>query len=186
VVELSWDTSGHAVIACVVPSGGGSPTPASVRVNEVMTAATASAANEFVELVNTGAVAADLSGWKLVYRSGAGASDVALVTFPSGTTIPAGGFLLAGGSAYAGATTADVSFATGLAGTGGAVALRDSSGALVDGVGYGTATNALVEGTAAAAPAAGSSIGRHPDGHDTNDNAADLTVSTTPTPRAPN
>ena len=55
------------------------------------------------------------------------------------------------------------------------------SGALVDGVGWGTATNALVEGTAAAAPPAtaapGSSLVRLPDGHDTNANAADFTVS---------
>ena len=51
----------------------------------------------------------------------------------------------------------------------------------IDSVGWGTATNALVEGAAAAAPPAtaapGSSIVRLPDGHDTNANASDFTVT---------
>ena len=76
-----------------------------VRVNELMTGSTSSAANEFVELVNAGGAAADVGGWKLVYRSAAATGDVTLVTFPSGTTIPAGGFYLAGGAAYPGPRT---------------------------------------------------------------------------------
>ena len=60
----------------------------------------------------------------------------------------------------------------------------------LDHVGWGTATNAFVEGTVASAPPAtaspGSSAARHPDGHDTNDNSADFTVVTPPTPRATN
>ncbi len=59
---------------------------------------------------------------------------------------------------------------------------------LVDSVGWGTATNALVEGTAAAAPpttaAPGTSAGRKPDGDDTNDNAADFVLDDSPTPKA--
>jgi hypothetical protein len=81
---------------------------------------------------------------------------------------------------------ADQSFSTSLAGTGGGVGVRDGSGALVDSVGYGTATNALVEGTAVAAPPAGSAAARIPDGTDTNNNAADFTVTATPTPKASN
>jgi hypothetical protein len=162
------------------------PPTGSIRVNEVQTAGTGSAADEFVELVNSGTTAADLSGWKVVYRSATGTSDGTLVTIPDGTTLAAGGFYLLGGSGYAGSPAADQSFSTGLAGTGGAVAVKDAGGAVVDAAGWGTATNALVEGTAAAAPTAGSSIARHPDGHDTNSNAADFTVATTPTPRASN
>ena len=158
--------------------------------NEIATGTTGAAADEFVELANTGTAPADVGGWKLVYRSANGSSDVGLATIPAGSVIAAGGFYLLGGSAYAGAQPADQTFGTGLAATGGAVAIRDSSGALVDSVGWGTATNALVEGTAAPAPpttaAPGSSIVRLPDGHDTNDNGTDFTATANPTPRAPN
>jgi hypothetical protein len=161
-----------------------------VRVNELSTGTAASGADEFVELSNTGTAAADIGGWKLVYRSTAGSSDVLLATVPSGTTLPVGAFYLFGGAAYAGAKSADQSFSAGLAASGGGVAVRDASGAAVDGVGWGTATNALVEGTPATGPpttaAPGSSIVRLPDGHDTNSNAADFSVTSSPTPGASN
>jgi hypothetical protein len=140
--------------------------------------------------VNSGAGAAEIGGWKVVYRSAAGASDTTVATIPMGTTLAPGAFYLLGGAAYAGAAAADQSFSAGLASTGGATGIRDDSGALVDSVGWGTATNALVEGSAAPAPPAtavpGSSIVRLPDGHDTNANAADFTISSTPTPKAAN
>jgi hypothetical protein len=188
-IAISFDASGRATLTCV--TGTTPPPPSSpVKVNELSTGTTGSAADEFVELVNAGTAAVDVGGWKVVYRSAAGTSDTTLATIPTGTTIAAGGFYLLGGGGYAGATTPDQSFAAGLAGTGGAVGVRDSSGTLVDGVGWGTATNAIVEGTAAAAPPStavpGSSIVRLPDGHDTDANAADFTVSSTPTPRASN
>ncbi len=163
--------------------GGGGGGTSSVRINEIQTATAASASDEFLELVNAGTTEVDLGGWKVVYRSAAGTSDTILAAIPTGTTLAAGAFYLLGGSGYAGAKTPDQSFSTGLAGTGGAVGIRDGSGTLVDGAGWGTATNALVEGTAAAAPPAtaspGSSLIRLPDGHDTNSNAADLAVSST-------
>jgi hypothetical protein len=60
----------------------------------------------------------------------------------------------------------------------------------VDSVGYGSSTNAFVESAAAPAPPAtaspGSSDVRLPDGHDTNDNETDFTLSSSPTPRGPN
>jgi hypothetical protein len=159
-------------------------------VNEVSTGTTGAAADEFVELHNPGTGAVDVGGWKVVYRSAAGTSDTTLGTIPTGTSIPAGGFYLLGGNGYAGTATADQSFATGLAATGGGVGLRDTAGALVDGVGWGTATNVLVEGTAAAAPPAtaapGSSIVRLPHGHDTDANASDFSITASATPRAAN
>jgi hypothetical protein len=161
-----------------------------VRVNEVATGTSASGADEFVELSNTGTAAADIAGWKVVYRSAAGNTDVALATIPASTTLAPGGFYLLGGASYAGASPADQSFSPGLASAGGAVGLRDGAGVLVDAVGWGTATNALVEGSAAPAPpttaAPGSSIERLPNGHDTNDNHADFTVTATPSPRTSN
>jgi hypothetical protein len=161
-----------------------------LKINEFMTGTTGSAADEFVEIVNVGSAAADLSGYKLVYRSGSGTSDVSLATIPSGTTLAAGGFYLFGGSAYAGSPPPDQSFSTGLASTAGGLALRDASGTIVDSLGYGNAVNAFVRGAPAPAPPAaappGNSDVRLPDGHDTGNNAADFSVSTTPTPKAAN
>ena len=186
-IAISFDSAGRATLTCVTAPTGDAT--AAVRVNEVQTGTAAAAADEFVELANTGATAADVGGWKLVYRSATGSSDVTLATFPAGTTIAAGAFYLLGGSAFTGPPGADQSFGTGLAAAGGAVGLRDSAGGLVDGVGWGTAANALVEAAAAPAPPAttpGSSIVRLPDGHDTGSNAADFTVSATSTPRGSN
>ena len=182
-IAITYDASSHATLTCTHAN-------ATVRVNEVATGTTVSAADEFVELVNVGTIAADVGGWKLAYRSAAGTSDTTLATIPPGTTIAPGGFYLFGGSAYAGARAADQSFSTGLAATGGGVGIRDANGALVDSVGWGTATNAFVEGVAAAAPPStappGASIVRKPDGHDTDSNSADFSIATTATPRAAN
>ena len=183
-LSISYGSDGAAGISCVT---GGS---AVLRLNEFMTGTTGSAADEFVEIVNVGTAAADLSGYRLVYRSASGTSDVGLATIPSGTTLPAGGFYLFGGSAYAGTPPPDQSFSTGLASTGGGLALRDASGTIVDSLGYGNAVNAFVRGAPAPAPPAaappGNSDVRLPDGHDSGDNSADFTVSTTPTPRSAN
>ena len=156
-----------------------------------MTGMTGAAANEFVELVNAGSEPVDASGYRVVYRSAAGTTDTLLAALPAGTVLAAGAHYLLGGSGYAGAAAADQSFATGLAATAGGIGVRTADGTLLDSVGYGTtAANGLVEGTPAPAPpttaSPGSSIGRTPDGVDTNDNAADFDVSATPTPRGAN
>ena len=186
-VDLAYDGAGVATLTCVTGGGGGD---AAMSVNELMTGVTAAATDEFVEIVNTGTAAADLSGWKLVYRSAAGTSDVVLATVPDGTSLAAGGFYLFGGAGYVSGPAADQSYSTSIAATGGGVGIRDAGGNLVDSVGWGTATNAFVEGTVAAAPgtteAPGTSIGRIPDGDDTNDNAADFVVDDSPTPKGSN
>ena len=185
-LQISYDGAGHATLTCVVAH----PASAVVRVNEIATGTTTSAADEFVELVNAGGAAADVGDWKLVYRASSGTSDTTLATIPTGTTIAAGGFYLFGGSAYAGARAADQSFGSGLAAAGGGVAVRDANGVVVDSAGWGTAANAYVEGSVAAAPPTtappGGSIVRRPDGHDTNDNSTDFTVAATASPRATN
>jgi hypothetical protein len=159
-------------------------------VNEVQTATSSSVADEFVELVNAGGSTADIGGWKVVYRSAAGTSDTTLATIPAGTTLPPGELYLLGGSAYAGGGTADQSFSTGLASAGGGVGIRDTSGVLVDSVGWGTAANALVEGRPVpappATPAPGSSVARVPDGRDTGANSNDFAVTSTATPGGAN
>jgi hypothetical protein len=183
-VSLTYDASNRAVFTCTTA------VESAVRINELSTGTTASATDEFVELVNAGTAAAAVGGFKLAYRAAAGTSDVLLATIPDGTTLAAGAFYLVGGSGYAGARRADQSFSAGLAALAGGVGLRDGAGLLVDSVGYGTATNAFVEGDPAPAPPAtatpGSSDVRLPDGHDTNDNALDFSVTAVATPGAPN
>ena len=185
--SLTYDAAGVATLKCVA-SGGGSA--AEIRVNEFMTGSTGAASNEFVELVNAGSSLADVGGFKVAYRASAGASDISLATIPAGTTIPSGGFYLLAGAGYLGAHAPDQTFSTSIAATGGGIAVRDSGGVILDSVGYGDATNAFVEAHTATAPPAtaapGSSSGRIPDGHDTNDNSADFSVSATPSPGAAN
>jgi hypothetical protein len=189
-VALSYDTSNHAALKCETEGGGGPPPPTGLKVNEFSTGVTGAATNEFVEVVNAGSTTVDIGGFKLVYRSATGTSDTTLVTVPSGTQLAAGGLYLLGGSGYTGAATADQSFGISLAAGGGSVGLRDSAGAVVDAVAYGAAANRLGEGAVATAPPTtadpGSSAIRLPDGHDTNDNSADFSVTATPTPKAAN
>jgi hypothetical protein len=155
-----------------------------------MTGVTGAAANEFVELFNGGDTAADLGGYRLVYRSSSGTSDVGLATIPSGTMLAPGAFYLFGGRDYAGPPAADQTFTAGLSGTGGGLALRQPDGTIVDSLGYGDATNAFVRGQPAPAPPSepspGNSDVRLPDGHNTDDNSVDFTVTTAPSPRGPN
>lgn len=184
-ISLSYDASGVAQITCTGGSGG----DAAIRINEFSVGVEGALGDEFVEIFNAGTAAADLSGWKLVYRSGAGTSDVSLGTLADGTSLAPGAFFLFGGSAYAGAHPADKSFSAGLASAAGGVAIKDADGNIVDSVGWGDATNAFVEGATAAAPtiapAPGTSDARHPNGHDTNVNSADFTIGD-PTPGASN
>ena len=185
--SLTSDAGGVATLKCVTGGGGSS---GDIRVNELMTGSTGAASNEFVELVNAGTTAVEIGGYKVAYRSAAGTSDTTLATIPDGTTIPAGGFYLLAGSGYLGSHAPDQTFSASLAATGGGLAVRDAAGTILDSVGYGEATNAFVEGHPAAAPPAtaapGSSADRIPDGHDTNDNAADFRVSATPSPGTSN
>ena len=58
------------------------------------------------------------------------------------------------------AALADMTYSGGFAATGGAIGIRVVGGMLVDAVGWGDATSSFVEGTAAAAPPAGSSFER--------------------------
>jgi hypothetical protein len=131
-------------------------------VNEVMSGGAESASEELVEVTNPCAVPLALEGARLLYQSASGATQRTLVTWEAGLVLAPGARLLYATSLFPGPT--DGSFSSGLSGTGGGVAVVDAGGALVDGVGYGTATNDFVEGSVAAAPAAGSVIARIPDG----------------------
>ena len=160
----------------------------------------ATAADEFVELHNVGAAPFDLNGHRLVYRSAAGPADASTpaVVWTASTIIPPGGYYLIAAApsgtpaqGYAGSVPPDTTYphsGTGaLAAAGGGLALRNgpaNTGAVVDSVAYGTATNAFVEGTVAPAPAAGTSLARAGAGcQDTDGNSADFAALTPGAPR---
>ena len=179
-IAVSVGSGGEVTLTCSFTARG-----PILRINEVMTASPISAASEFVEIVNIGLVRADLGGYKLVYRSAAGSSDETLATVPAGRSLEPGARYVFGGTTFGG--TANQTYNSGLASAAGGVGLRNPSGQLIDSVGYGSvATNAFVEGSPAAAPKAGNSISRLPDGHDSNFNLADFFLTSLPTPGAAN
>jgi hypothetical protein len=162
-----------------------------VKINEVQTGgfgtSTAATTDEWVELYNPCTDAADLTGARLVFRTASALTDSLLVTLSG--TIPAGAYYLVANGNYTGTVVPDVKpFAAtvNLAPIGGAVGLRDALGGLVDSVGWGNANNALVETSAAAAPAGGHSIARTPNGMDTHNNAGDFQERAVPSPKAAN
>ena len=109
-------------------------------------------------------------------------------TWSAATILGPGKRILLANAAGVYAAVADVTYSSGFAATGGAIALRVVGGTPIDAVGWGDASSSFVEGTAVAAPPAGSSIERAPGGQagngtDTNDNAADWFVQGAPSPQ---
>jgi endonuclease/exonuclease/phosphatase family metal-dependent hydrolase len=121
------DTSNAAFTITVVVT-----TPAQVFINEVLANEPGSDVNgEFVELVNAGGSAADLSGWTISDSTGV------RHTFASGTTLPAGGAIAVFGGALgipAGLTNA-VGASTGTLGLGNSgdtVTVKNAAGTTVN------------------------------------------------------
>ena len=186
-VPASSDDLGGGADDLARDGGGGQPITCAgqhVVINEVQVGSAASPSDEFIELYNPCASMIDLTGSSLVYRSAAGTSDLVIISLNK--TIAPGGFYLVTGPAFGDMGAPDQSYGAGrMSATGGGVGLRDGTQALIDSVGYGTATNAFVEAAAAAAPPNGQSIARKPNGYDTDHNGSDF-VAMTPTPRAAN
>ncbi|MFI5292549.1 MAG: lamin tail domain-containing protein, partial [Candidatus Limnocylindrales bacterium] len=161
------------------------PVSTGLVVGEVMTGG-ASASDEYVELYNAGQSIVDIGGLELVYATSTGGTITRKATWPSPTLLaPARHLLVANGSGSF-ATMADAQYSGGLSGTGGAMAVRVIGGATIDAVGWGDAVSAFVEGSAAPAPPAGSSIERRPGGNlgngtDGNDNLSDWLINGAPT-----
>ena len=150
------------------------------------------AADEFIELHNVSGNSVDLNGLTLVYRAAAGVSDVTLTSWSASTVVPAGGYYLVGATlGYDGSPAADSTYVAGstgkLSGTSGGLAIRSGAadtGTVVDSLGYGTATNAFVEGTTTTAPAANNSGARKNGGCLDNDtNSTDFETLAPSAPR---
>ena len=177
----SAGASGPAVQALVAVDW---PPSSGLVVGEVMTGG-ASASDEFVELYNAGSTSVDLAGQEVVYVTSTGGTLTRKATWATATVLDPGRHLLLANSSGVFAAIADATFSGGLAATGGAILVRPVGGSVVDAVGWGDASNAFVEGTAAPAPAAGSSLERRPGGTagnriDTNQNLADWLLNAAP------
>ncbi|MBS1152548.1 MAG: Bacterial Ig-like domain (Group 1)/fibronectin type domain protein [Myxococcaceae bacterium] len=80
--------------------GDGRGDACDIVISELAAAGANGAGDEFVELYNGGPAAVSLGGWKVQYRSAAGANYQAIDTLPAGTMIgPRGFFLLGSGTA---------------------------------------------------------------------------------------
>ena len=172
------------VAAAASPASVAWPASTGLVVAEVVTGG-ASASDEFVEIANAGAVTLDLGGLEIVYASASGATVTRKAVFASPLLLEPNRHFLLANSAGIYADEADATYSGGLAAEGGAVALRQVGGAVVDSVGWGSAVGSFVETRPAPAPPAKSSVERLPGGasgnvRDTNDNLADFVVLANP------
>jgi hypothetical protein len=173
------------------PSDGATGTDSSgtcagkVVINELRTDG-ATASDEFVELFNAGSCAVPLANWEIKYESAAGVGgSPAGYKFVAGDSIPANGYFLVASSTFAGKK--DATLVTGFQATSGQVGLVDDKGATVDGVAYGTVTaGSYREKQAAPTPPTTKSIGRVPNGVDTDSNSADFKALSASSPGAAN
>ena len=153
------------------------------------------AGREWIELKNTTSTEADISGWVL---KGGTQSPSELGTFEGSTIIPAGGYLVIGGEnaeldlGVAPDVVFDFSLGNATSNTDG-LQLVDCAGTVIDVVIYGESNDdgwvdeqGNIAVSFAPKPGDGASIGRLPDGVDTNDNGLDFSELNFGTPWQPN
>ncbi len=159
-------------------------------VSEVVTGGS-SASDELIELYNPAPVALPLEGLELIYVSSTGATVSRRTAWALGApNVQPGGHVLVANEAGIYAPIADALYATGMAATGGSVAIRVQGAATaIDAVGWGSSASTWREGANAPVAAAGSSIERRPGGslgstQDTDDNAVDFGERLVPEPQS--
>ncbi len=158
-------------------------------INEIQTASATNSGDEFVEIHNAANCSASLEGFTLQYTSGTGGTAGVRWTGAAGDMIAPHGYVVVGGGSYTGTSIGTFSGGAGgtLGGTSGGIGLFAPDSARIDSVGYGAgATTPLVEGSPADEPLEDESIGRIPDGMDTDDNSTDFTFTTAPSPNSAN
>jgi len=119
------------------------PTSGGLVIGEVMTGGV-SASDEYVELFNGGSTTLDLQNVELVYISAAGTTPTRKASWTASRPLAPGQHLLIANTAGVFAPTADAAYSSGIAATGGAVAVRVIGGAVIDAAGWG---DAFVHGT---------------------------------------
>jgi Lamin Tail Domain len=179
-VSASWASPG-------IRAGAVSWPTSSLVLSELQTGGS-SASDEFVELANQGPNPVDLLGLEIVYATSSGSTVSRKATWPVSVLLDPGRRILLANGAGTFAADGDATYSGGFAATGGAIALRQIGGEVLDAIGWGDATNAFVEGSVAPAPPAGSSLERLPggplgNGVDTNDNGLDWFIQPAPSPQ---
>jgi endonuclease G len=148
--------------------------------------------DEFIELHNTSSSGVDLNGFRVVYRSTNGTNDVNFAQWTTSTIIPAGGYYLIASTGYDGTVTPNLVYnptvcQCSMSATGGGIAIRNgapNTGIIFDSVGYGSASNAFIETSVTAAPAANAGQSRFNNGcQDTDNNATDFSTVNPAAPR---
>ena len=153
-----------APVLPIVPAAAvGWPVSGGLLVAEVVTGGT-SASDEYIEVTNAGPAPLDLAGHEIVYVTASGATTTRKASWTGSLVVEPGRHVLIANALGLHAAVADATYSGGLAATGGAIALRQVGGDVVDAVGWGDASSAFVEGGVAPAPPAGSSIERRPGG----------------------
>jgi hypothetical protein len=163
-----------------------------VVINEVQSDG-ATASDEFVELYNPAACALSLNGYKVGYYASSATTGTPNIYF-TGTaahSIPSKGYFLIGGSGFTPPPGGkiDGTLTGGLKNDAGRVGITNGSGKLLDAVAYGTQVTGAtlyVEKNPAPSPPSNKSVGRKPDGTDTDNNAVDFKVLSSPTPGSAN
>ncbi len=173
-----------AVIFGLAPPKHACAGSSTLLLGEVLTGGMNNASQEFIELYNAAGIPINVSGWKVVYRSASGNTNLAVYPFGSDATVSSHDYFLLVHSGQTVGAEPDGAFSASLGSPGGGLAILDAIGTIVDSLGWGTATNSFVEGTAAAAPPAGSSLARTVM-VDTDNNAADFLIAAVPTPGKP-
>jgi hypothetical protein len=155
-----------------------------VVINEVRTDGT-TASDEFVELYNSSSCAVSIASWQVMYEAAAGGTALVKYKAPAGTMIASNAYFVLGASGFSG--TKNDTLTSGLKDTDGQVGLTDDTGKVIDAVAYGTVTGGdYREGQSAPSPVSGKSIGRMPNGTDTDKNSADFKGLTASSPGAAN
>ncbi len=171
----------HTTMVAMALSTPGSTT---LVISEVSMGTTSSASDEFVELYNNAKIDVDISNWSIYYKSSTGNTWTKKAALPQNTIIHSHDYFLIASLL----ANADAKLSAGLAQTGGAIQLRDSNGANVDMVGWGTSDTS--ETQVAAAAQADEVIYRPFDEQtqttqDSDDNFSDFDISAMATPKMP-
>lgn len=185
---LVWLVAASLALSAL-PAGIAEAAVDHLLVSELVTGG-ASASDEMIELHNPTPVALPLEGLELIYVSASGATISRRALWPLGSpSVPPGGHVLVANEAGLYAPIADATYASGMAASGGSVALRiQGATTAIDAIGWGNATSTWVEGAPAPAPDAGASLERLPGGQlgstrDTGDSLADFALRLVPEPQ---
>jgi hypothetical protein len=135
--------------------------------------------DDFIEIYNPTDHAIDLQGMRLVKRTQAGTTDTLIKSWTDSVQVPAKGYYLWANSNFSTISiTPDITTSASIADDNG-IALRsgpNDTGAIVDAVAWGSATNTFVETTAFATnPVAGQVLTRA-GGADTDNNSTDFSL----------